>query len=77
LSADQFLDLVFYFKLEHTHDAPQQNQLTEAVAGPLKSVEKPKMMTEAASKIAVPAWWEGDVTLSKATMIADQMRRKS
>lgn len=46
------------------------------LTGPMTEVEKPAMITEAARKIPTPSWWQGGTTVSDATMVLENMRKK-
>ena len=73
---EQFLDLVHYYWLSVT-DPSDHEKLNDLLSAPRVSDDgKPRMMTEAARKIPVPSWWQGETTVSSATQMVARMRQK-
>jgi hypothetical protein len=66
---------VHYYRL-HLADPEKHTEINNVLTGPMSEDEKPPMMTEAAKKIRVPSWWQGGTTISDATMVVEQMRKK-
>jgi hypothetical protein len=66
---------VHYYRL-HLADPEQHTEINNILTGPMSEDEKPAMITEAAKKIRMPSWWQGGTTISDATMVVDQMRKK-
>lgn len=54
----------------------EHTEINNLLTGPLEEDDKPPMITEAARKIPVPSWWQGGTTISDATMIAENARKK-
>jgi hypothetical protein len=57
-------------------DPEHHNRLNEIMTAPDTEEVKPQMKTEAAKKIPVPSWWQGGTTISDATMVLENMRKK-
>lgn len=57
-------------------DPEHHTKLNEMLTGPATEEDKPAMTTEAAKKIPVPSWWQGGATVSSATMVLENMRKK-
>lgn len=64
-----------YYRL-HLAAPEHHNELNNVLTGPMVEDDKPQMITEAARKIRVPSWWNGPTTISDATMIAENVRKK-
>lgn len=76
LDTDQFLDIVHYYRLSLT-DSAGHDEINNAWSGRrLDDDGKPPMVTEAARKLPVPSWWQGGTTVSDATMVVAEMRKK-
>lgn len=64
-----------YYRI-HMADPEHHAEINNLLTGPMAEDDKPPMMTEAAKKIRVPSWWQGGTTISDATMIAENARKK-
>lgn len=57
-------------------DPEHHTEINNTLTGPMTEDDKPPMITEAAKKIRVPSWWQGGTTISDATMIVENARKK-